>query len=88
MTSFIQENFCHAKSAKFCRLFYRATFGENFKVGDYCLESLRKELEKRQNKEVENSIAENAVLKSSVPDDSVTETNPLPKPRDTNQSYF
>ena len=59
-----------------------------FKVGDYCLESLRKELEKRQNKEVENSIAENAVLKSSVPDDSVTETNPLPKPRDTNQSYF
>ena len=65
---------------------YRTTSGENFKVGDYCLESLRKELEKRQNKEIE--IAENAVLKSSVPDDSVTETNPLPKPRDTNQSYF
>ena len=68
--------------------FYRIRCGENFKVGDYCLESLRKELEKRQNKEVENSITENAVLKSSVPDDSVTETNPLPKPRDTNQSYF
>ena len=70
----------------FAGFFNRIRSGENFKVGDYCLESLRKELEKRQNKEVE--IAENAVLKSSVPDDSVTETNPLPKPRDTNQSYF
>ena len=57
------------------------------KVGDYCLESLRKELEKRQNKNVDSS-SQNAVLKSSVPDDSVTETDPLPKPRDTNQSYF
>ena len=72
----------------FAGFFNRIRSGENFKVGDYCLESLRKELEKRQNKEVENSITENAVLKSSVPDDSVTETNPLPKPRDTNQSYF
>ena len=57
------------------------------KVGDYCLESLRKELEKRQNKNVDSS-SQNAVLESSVPDDSVTETDPLPKPRDTNQTYF
>ena len=34
----------------FAGFFNRIRSGENFKVGDYCLESLRKELEKRQNK--------------------------------------
>merc|ERR1711868_82632 len=49
-------------------------------VGDYCLESLRKELEKRQNQKfLKSSVPDVTVTDDSVTKDSVTETNALPK---------
>merc|ERR1711962_1042981 len=47
-------------------------------VGDYCLESLRKDLQKRENRVINgNSVPESSIPENSVPESSISDTNQL-----------